>query len=71
MVTETSKGANPASSAEGARRRRQALKRPDNDSADLTEGAAAAERASAGMGTDDADPAAWLFGDSLGEEHSG
>ena len=38
---------------------------------DLTEGAAAAERASAGIGTEDADPAAWLFGDSLGEEHSG
>jgi hypothetical protein len=38
---------------------------------DLTEGAAAAERASAGMGTEDTDPAAWLFGDQVEEKHSG
>jgi hypothetical protein len=49
----------------------QARKRTDSDAADMTEGAAAAERASAGMGTEDAEPTAWLFGDSLGEEHSG
>ncbi len=49
----------------------QARKRPDDEVADLTEGAAAAERASAGMGTEDADPAAWLFGDRIEEEHSG
>ena len=76
MVTETSKGMNPAppggskptrlSSAEKARRRHH-----DNDAAGVSDGAAAAERASAGMGTEDAEPAAWLFGDSLGEEHSG
>ena len=81
MVSGTSKGTDPAlpggsrpsrqSSAEKARQRMQARKRPDNDAPDLTKGAAAAERASAGMGTDDADPAAWLFGDSLGGEHSG
>jgi hypothetical protein len=31
----------------------------------LTAGAAAAERASAGMGTAELEPADWLFGDSL------
>ena len=81
MVTETSKGPDPVppgggrpprvSSSEKARRRMHARKRSDNDAPDLTTGAAAAERASAGMGTEDAEPAAWLFGDSLGEEHSG
>ena len=59
-VSGTSKGPNPAP------RPSDAEKTPD-----LTEGAAAAERASAGMGTDDADPAAWLFGDRVEEEHSG
>ena len=49
--------------------RRRAL---DQEHAErLSEGAAAAERASAGMGTDDSEPAAWLFGDTLGEDHSG
>ena len=68
-MTDTSKGTN--SDAEKARRQLQARKRLGDEAADLTEGAAAAERASAGMGTEDAEPAAWLFGDSLGEEHSG
>ena len=68
-MTETSKGTDP--SPEKARRQLQARKRPDDQATDLTEGAAAAERASAGMGTEDAEPAAWLFGDSLSEEHSG
>ena len=54
------------SSAEKARRKHR-----DNDAAGVSDGAAAAERASAGMGTEDAEPAGWLFGDSLGQEHSG
>jgi hypothetical protein len=67
MVSGTSKGPNP--SPPGGNK--------PTDPSDpekargLTEGAAAAERASAGIGTEDAEPAAWLFGDSLGEEHSG
>ncbi len=32
-----------------------------------TPGAAAAERASAGVGTVESDPTAWLFGDSLSD----
>jgi hypothetical protein len=32
---------------------------------EITDGAAAAERASAGMGTQDAEPTDWLFGDTL------
>ena len=60
MVSGTSKGPNPAPRPSDAEKTR-----------DLTEGAAAAERASAGMGTEDADPAAWLFGDRVEKEHSG
>jgi hypothetical protein len=67
-VTETSKNTEPA--APGGRRPKP-QKRLDTDAAGLTKGAAAAERASAGMGTEDAETAAWLFGDSLAEEHSG
>jgi hypothetical protein len=37
----------------------------DHDSPQVSKGAAAAERASAGIGTNDAEPADWLFGDSL------
>jgi hypothetical protein len=40
-------------------------KRSDHDSAELSKGAAAAERASAGIGTEESEPADWLFGDSL------
>jgi hypothetical protein len=36
-----------------------------HDSVQLSKGAAAAELASAGIGTRDAEPADWLFGDSL------
>jgi hypothetical protein len=39
--------------------------RDHNHDRPLTRGAAAAERASAGMGTQDAEPTDWLFGDSL------
>jgi hypothetical protein len=67
-VTETSKGTDPALPRRG---RPKPQGRTDSQAADLTEGAAAAERASAGIGTEDAEPAAWLFGDSLGEAHSG
>ena len=68
-MTDTSEGTNP--SPEKARRQMQARKRTDDEASDLTEGAAAAQRAAAGMGTEDAEPAAWLFGDSLSEQHSG
>jgi hypothetical protein len=44
-----------------ARRKRS----DDHDSAQLSNGAAAAERASAGIGTEESEPADWLFGDSL------
>jgi hypothetical protein len=33
----------------------------------MTRGAAAAERASAGIGTADLEPADWLFGDALND----
>jgi hypothetical protein len=38
---------------------------PAEESAGLTRGAAAAQRASAGMGTQDLEPTDWLFGDTL------
>ena len=41
------------------------------DAERLSDAAAAAERASAGMGTEESEPADWLFGDTLGEDHSG
>ena len=43
--------------------RRQA--RDQEHEPEITDGAAAAERASAGMGTQDAEPTEWLFGDTL------
>jgi hypothetical protein len=39
--------------------------RPRRRSRQPTEAAAAAERASAGMGTESREPTDWLFGDSL------
>jgi hypothetical protein len=40
------------------------------DAEHLSDGAAAAERASAGIGTEDAEPTDWLFGEALGEDRS-
>jgi hypothetical protein len=37
----------------------------DKGGTPLSKGAAAAQRASAGMGTEDLEPTDWLFGDSL------
>jgi hypothetical protein len=53
------------------RKRRRANGRTTNRrtsggfSSGITKGAAAAERASAGMGTADLEPTDWLFGDTL------
>jgi hypothetical protein len=47
--------------AEAVRRRA----RGQEHEPEITDGAAAAERASAGMGTQDAEPTDWLFGDTL------
>jgi hypothetical protein len=52
---------NRHSTTEAVRRRA----RDDQHDPNLTDGAAAAERASAGMGTQDAEPTDWLFGGSL------
>jgi hypothetical protein len=52
---------NRHSTAEAVRRRA----RDHEHDPMLTDGAAAAERASAGMGTQDAEPTDWLFGECL------
>jgi hypothetical protein len=49
---------------EGAPAKRKNASRRDRRP---TPGAAAAERASAGVGTVESDPTAWLFGDSLSD----
>jgi hypothetical protein len=50
-----------SNTAEAVRRRA----RDHEHDSKITDGAAAAERASAGMGTQDAEPTDWLFGDTL------
>ena len=51
------------------RKRRRSARAADRRAAanptGITKGAAAAERASAGMGTADLEPTDWLFGDTL------
>jgi hypothetical protein len=60
-----------ATSRKARRRTSEHRRRPKRDAtAGLSNGAAAAQRASAGMGTEDLEPTDWLFGDTLGKAGS-
>ena len=67
MTVADSCGGKGGNSREDVRRRALA----QQDAGHVSEGAAAAERASAGIGIEATEPSDWLFGDTPDEDGSG